>query len=232
MLGSSVRTLHHYDALGLVRPGAVSDAGYRLYDDAALARLQAVLFYRELGFALKDIRDILDAPGFDLTESLTKHRALLLLQRRRLNEMIAMVDNAIQGGTMPRKPVTKADIEALKQQYAQEARERWGHTAAFKESEKRNPTPQQEADAANAGQDIFAAFAELVGSPADAPAVQMLVKRWQDHISAHYYPCTKEILAGLGEMYVADERFQKNLDEHGAGTAALMRDAIRVYCAG
>ena len=228
--GVSIRTLHHYDAIGLVRPSVVSDAGYRLYDAQAIARLQTVLFYKELGFPLKDIARMMDSPGFDMRQSLADHRSLLLLQRERLNQLIALVDATMGGKDMKKIQTTQADIEQAKARYAQEAKERWGHTPEWQAQQSRQPSPQEELSAAQQADAIFADFAALVGAAPDDPAVQALVARWQDHISQHHYPCSKEVLGSLGEMYVADERFTANLDRFGPGTAQLMSDAIRTYC--
>ena len=127
----------------------------------------------------------------------------------------------------------RSEIDRQRDAYAEEARERWGGTDAYAESAKRTAgygkeqwaAIQQEADA------IFTGFAALRGRTPDDPDVQALVARWQAHITAHYYACTKEILAGLGQMYAADERFTQNIDRAGAGTAQLMSDAIAAYCA-
>lgn len=125
---------------------------------------------------------------------------------------------------------TLEDIQQAKAKYAKEVKERWGYTNAYQQSEKAQRTDEQQLSAAQEADAIFAKFAEQVGNDPADDAVQALVKRWQDHITAHHYPCSREILAGLGEMYTADERFTQNLDRFGAGTAQLMRDAIRVYC--
>ncbi len=228
--GVSIRTLHHYDAIGLVRPSVVSDAGYRLYDAQAIARLQTVLFYKELGFPLKDIARMMDSPGFDMRQSLADHRSLLLLQRERLNQLIALVDATMRGKEMKKIQTTQADIEQAKARYAQEAKERWGHTPEWQAQQSRQPSPQEELSAAQQADAIFADFAALVGTAPNDPAVQALVARWQEHISQHHYPCSKEVLGSLGEMYVADERFTANLDRFGPGTAQLMSDAIRTFC--
>lgn len=228
--GVSVRTLRHYDAIGLVKPSALSEAGYRLYDAAALARLQTVLFYRELGFPLADIGRMLSSPGFDLNASLRDHRRVLLMQRRRLDELIDLVDTTMKGETMKPIKTTQADIDKAKELYAAEAKERWGHTPEWQAANSKNLSPQAELTAAQEADAIFAAFAGKVGTSPDDPAVQALVKQWQDHISAHHYPCSKQILASLGEMYVGDARFTANLDRFGPGTAQLMSEAIRVYC--
>ena len=130
------------------------------------------------------------------------------------------------------KPFDTSEIDALREQYAEEAKARWGNTDAYRESTRR-ASKWTEADKARLEKEsgeIFAAFAALVGvDPADA-RVQALVSRWKAFISQSYYNCTNEILAGLGQMYLADERFTKNLDAFGAGTAKLMSEAIAIYC--
>ncbi len=225
-LGVSVRTLRWYDEIGLVKPTAVGENGYRYYDGPALALLQQVLFYRELGLPLKEIGDLLQAPDAARRKALLAHRQLLQLKRARLDDLLRLVDDTLGGTTMTRPTVTQADIDAAKARYADEARARWGHTDAWRASEQRPVT----ADVQQQAEEIFAKFAALRGADPADPALQALVAEWQEHITAHHYPCSKEILAGLGQMYVEDERFTDNLDRHGAGTAKLMAEAIRVYC--
>lgn len=130
------------------------------------------------------------------------------------------------------EPFDTSKIDALREQYAAEAKERWGESEAYQESARRDAgRTKADRDAIQqASEDVIRAFAALVGVNASDARVQSLVQRWQSFITAHYYNCTNEILAGLGQMYVADERFQNNLDAFGAGTAKLMSDAIAVYC--
>ncbi len=231
--GVSIRALHHYDQIGLLQPSEVAESGYRYYDDAAIERLWQILFYRELDFPLAEIGEILDSPSFDRNRALTEHRNLLTQKRERLDRLIELVSNAMKGEqNMEFKPFDTSEIDALREQYAEEAKARWGNTDAYRESTKR-ATQWTEADKkrmeAESGE-IFSGFAALVGTdPADA-RVQALVARWKAFISQSYYNCTNEILAGLGQMYIADERFMKNIDKFGAGTAKLMSDAIAVYC--
>jgi len=231
--GVSIRALHHYDQIGLLRPSAVADSGYRYYDDEAVERLWQILFYRELDFPLHDIAQILSSPGFDRMRALTEHQSLLMQKRERLDQLIGLVSNAMKGEkTVEFKPFDTNEIDAMRDQFAEEAKARWGNTDAYRESAKR-AAKWSEADIkrleAQSGE-IFSDFAALVGTdPADA-RVQALVSRWKAFISESYYSCTDEILAGLGQMYVADERFMKNIDKFGAGTAKLMSDAIAVYC--
>lgn len=231
--GVSIRALHHYDQLGLLQPSEVAESGYRYYDDAAVERLWQILFYRELDFPLAEIGEILSSPSFDRERALMEHRNLLVQKRERLDRLIKLVSSAMKGDTsMEFKPFDTSEIDALREQYAEEAKARWGNTDAYRESTKR-ASKWTEADKARLEKEsgeIFAAFAALGGvDPADA-RVQALVSRWKAFISQSYYNCTNEILAGLGQMYLADERFTKNLDAFGAGTAKLMSEAIAIYC--
>ena len=229
LTGVSVRTLHHYDAIDLLKPTRVTDAGYRLYDDAALRRLHAILLFRELQFSLKEIRAILDAPAFDPQAALEQQIRMLQLQRDRLDALIAHARTIQKTGVIPMSfsafDKTKLD------EYAAEAKERWGGTAAYKEFEQKAQSSEQLTDA---GSDMMAIFAEMGGIRGADPAsreAQKLVGRLQRFITDHYYTCTREILRGLGEMYTADERFMKNIDAAGGeGTAAFARDAIAIYC--
>ena len=232
LAGVSVRTLRWYDEIGLLKPSEVTQAGYRFYDDAAMAALQQILFYRELGVPLEQIGRILSAPEHDRTEALRKHRMLLMMKRQRLDDMLRLVDETIGGITMydERPKPTQADWDAVKNQYAQEAAELWGNTEAFLESREKHKdyTPGQEAQIHAEMEEIFSAFGAC-SDPA-GPEAQALVKRWQAHITKYHYNCTDGILACLGQMYVNDPRFQENLDKYGPGTARKMSDAIAAYC--
>ena len=222
-LGVSVRTLRHYDEIGLVKPTQVGENGYRYYDREAMALLQQVLFYRELGMSLKEIGPLLQAPETQRRKALEAHRHLLELKKHQLEGLLQLVDDTLGGKTMQKPKITQADIDAAKEQYAAEAKERWGHTDAWKQSQGKTPNAAKM-------DEIFQGFAALLGTdPADG-AVQAQVKTWQQFITDNLYPCTDEILAGLGQMYVCDERFTANLDKYGEGTAKLMSDAIKIYC--
>ena len=234
LTGVTERTLRYYDRIGLLHPSGMTESGYRLYDEDALRRLQQIMFFRELGFPLAQIREIMDSPGYDMNEALRRHRLLLIAERDRLNGLIDLAERTLKGeNDMSFDAFDRSEIDRQRDAYAEEARRRWGGTDAYAESEKKTAgygkeqwaAIQQEAD------EIFAAFAALSGHAPDEPDVQALVARWQAHITRNYYACTKEILAGLGQMYTADERFMQSIDRAGAGTAQLMRDAIAVYCA-
>ena len=231
MTGVSVRTLHHYDAIGLLKPAKVTDVGYRLYDDTSLSRLQHILLFRELQFPLKEIKEILDSPGFDPSEALTQQIELLELQYKHIGELISYAREIQKKGSfeMNFNVFDTGEIET----YKAEAKEKWGNTTAYKEyTEKaKNKTDKDFADNADRLMEIFA---ELGALKENAPAykeVQEKIKALQDFITGHYYTCTDEILSGLGEMYVADERMKKNIDKAGGqGTAVFVREAIGVYC--
>lgn len=232
LLGISVRTLHYYDEIGLLSPSRVSEAGYRFYDDRCIEELRRILFLRELDFPLDEIKTILSNPVCDKTGMLINHRDLLRLKRQRLDEMIKQLDETIGGMNVSKQKITAADITAAKEKYAAEVRERWGGTAAYAESEQKRKTQtvQQQADAAGEAKNIFDAFAEIRSTAPESEAAQELVALWQAHITKNHYACTKEILACLGEMYTADERFRENIDQSGEGTAEFMSKAIKAYC--
>ena len=225
--GVSVRTLHHYDAIDLLKPSRVTAAGYRLYDDAALARLQSILLFRELQFPLKDIRAILEHPDFDKREALEEQLKLLTAQRERIDSLIDLARTTLEKGEsyMDFKAFDTSKLE----EYAAEAKARWGDTEAYKAAEQKRGSQNREEQSAS--DNALMAFGKLLGTdPASAEALA-LAKKLQDTISANYYPCSKEILASLGQMYTADERFRENIDRAGgAGTAEFAAQAIRNYC--
>ena len=226
--GVSVRTLHHYDAIGLLRPTAVTEAGYRLYDDTALARLQSILLFRELAFPLKEIKRIMDDPQFDQATALEQQIRLLELQQEHLSRLIDLARETMKTG------VTHMDFTAFDnsklEQYAAEVKERWGNTAAYQESAQRPAADQKDAAAGLMAQ--FARMGRLrTGDPAGQEA-QAAVRELQQFITKHFYTCTPEILAGLGQMYTADDRFRASIDAAGGeGTADFAGKAITVYCA-
>lgn len=227
--GLSIRALHHYDAIGLLKPSAVTEAGYRLYDEKALERLQTVLMFRELGFALKEIKKLLDDPGFDREAALSDHIEMLRLQRKHIDGLIAAATKMLKGENAGFSAFDRKEME----QYAEEARKRWGGTEAYAQSLKKTEGRSAEAQKSIADglMNELAAFGKLKRSGADSKEAQSAVKALQAYITEHYYTCTDEILAGLGQMYTADERFRANIDAHGGeGTAAFVSEAIRLYC--
>ena len=222
--GISVRTLHHYDAVGLLHPTRVTDAGYRLYDDAALQRLQTILLFRQLQFPLKQIREILDSPHFDPIDALEDQIRLLQMQREHLDNLILHARQIQKTGVIP-MDFKAFDVKKI-ESYAAEAKAKWGNTDAYREYEQRGK--QDMGDALMA---VFAKIGKLRDLEPASAEVQAMVKQLQDFISGNYYTCTKQILQGLGQMYVADERFKENIDRAGgAGTAEFVARAIEIYC--
>ena len=235
MAGVSIRTLHHYDAIGLLKPAQLTGAGYRLYDEASLRRLQSILLLRELEFPLKQIGALLASPDFDPQAALEEQIRLLQLRLAHTQRLIDLARSLQQGGSTIMPTDFTAFDKAEQQQYAREALERWGGTDAYKEySQKQKAAPAGSMDAA--GKQLLALLAELGGCRAGGPqsaAAQQKVAQLQAFITAHYYTCTDEILQGLGRMYTADERMRRNIDAAGGeGTAAFAGAAIEAYCAG
>ena len=229
--GVTVRALHWYDEIGLLPPQAVTEAGYRLYGEESLSRLQLILLLRELEFPLKDIKAMLDARDFDLTSALSAQITLLNKKKEHLDGLIAHA-RALIGSENEMKDFKAYDKSKLKA-YEQEAKRAWGDTAAYKEYERKTQG-QSEADMENAADGLMAIFADFGKikdqSPA-SPEAQAQVKTLQDYITGHYYTCTKEILSGLGQMYASGGEMTENIDKAGGkGTAVFAANAIQVYC--
>lgn len=232
LFGISVRTLRYYDEIGLVKPLEISDSGYRYYGENEISKLQQVMFYRELELSLKEIAHIFDSPDYDSRQALEKHLEMLKLKRRHIDGLIGLVTERLGGTYMSDIKTTVKQIEETKAKYAKEARERWGNTPEYKQSEEKAASMNADDcnDMAKDMDRIFSALAEIKDSdPADEKALS-LVKEWQKHITRFYYNCTDEILSSLGEMYTADERFKANIDRYGEGTAEFLSKAIKAYC--
>lgn len=234
LAGVSVRTLHYYDEIGLLSPSMVSETGYRYYDELALERLQQILFYRELDFPLKDIVEIMNAPDYKKEDALKRQWELLKLKRKRLDKLIGLLDANLKGGdnTMSFKEFDRSAIEEAKSKYAGEVKAKWGNTDAYVQSKKKSDQYSKEdwARVMSKSDEIMKKFATRVDESPESKEVQNLVEEWRNFITESYYDCTVEILRGLGEMYVADERFMKNIDKFGDGTAEIMSKGIQVYC--
>ena len=231
LTGVSVRTLHHYDAIGLLKPTRVTDAGYRLYDDTALRRLQTILLFRELQFPLKEIKGILDSPEFDPKDALEQQIHLLELQRQHLDALISHARNIQMTGVtlMDFSPFDRSELE----EYTAQAKAKWGKTEAYKEFEQKTAgqTPAQMQDAGDALMDIFAQIGAIRHTSPASEEAQGLVAKLQGFITDHYYTCTKQILLGLGQMYIAGDSMTENIDKAGGeGTAEFTHQAIEIYC--
>ena len=209
LTGITVRTLHYYDEIGLLKPSEITEAGYRLYSREDLEILQQILFFRELDFPLSQIKEIMNNPNYDKEEALKKQKELLIQQRQRIEGLIKLIEKRIEGdNNMSFKEFDMNEIEENKKKYAKEVKERWGTSKAYEESEKKTSSYNKEkwGDINQETSEIFKGFAELRNSDPGSEEVQELVRRWQKYITDNFYTCTNEILSGLGLMYVEDER--------------------------
>ena len=234
LAGVSVRTLHHYDAIGLLVPGARTAAGYRVYTDSDLLRLQQILIGRELGLPLEDIGRALDDPAFNLREALLAQREQLEQRARETANMIAALDAALALVTEPgreRRMDQLFDGFAVSRRYEAEARERWGNTDAYKEGARRTKRYttedwtrlREESDA------IYSDAAALMkaGRVAVDEKVLDVAERHRLWIDRWFYPCSSEMHQALASMYESDARFAAAIDEHSPGLTTFLVAAIR-----
>ncbi|MBQ8000040.1 MAG: MerR family transcriptional regulator [Ruminococcus sp.] len=234
LTGVSVRTLHYYDEVGLLKPAEVDgNNGYRFYDETSLERMQEILFYRELDFPLKSISEILSSPNYDKRQALKSQKKLLILKKERLERLIDAIDLAEKGQTIM-TAFDNTDFKTARKQYEAEAKQKWGNTEAFQEFESKTAgyTEKTWQSTASGIDAILAKFSECKdsGCTPDSAQAQALVRELQDFITQNFYTCTDEILKGLGTMYVSDERFKDNIDKHGSGTAEFISKSIGIYC--
>ncbi len=231
LTGVSIRALHHYDKIGLLHPAEVSDAGYRLYDDTDLERLQSILLFKELQFSLKEIQKILDSPCFDRGQALEQQITLLEMKKEQLQNLIDLA-RGIKTIGVNHMDFTAFDTRKM-DEYAKQAKAFWGHTAEYQEYEEKSKGRTKEEDQ-KIGVGLMAIFSELGAKKEQHPEdreVQQLVRKLQDYISQHYYTCSKEILSSLGCAYAAGDSMTKNIDAAGGeGTAEFASRAIQIYC--
>ena len=232
--GVTVRTLHHYEEIGLLVPAGRSAAGYRLYDDADCERLSRILYYRELGFPLDGIATLLDDPRQDRYEHLERQHTLLRERLARIQAMVASLEREMEAQMTGYNLTAEEKLEVFGDfdpaQYEDEARERWDGTDAWTQSQERAKSYgkedwkriQAEMDRLNG----LLVNAMGAGTPATSPAVMALAEEHRQHISRWFYDCSHEMHRGLGAMYVDDPRFTANIDKTAPGLAAYLREAI------
>ena len=229
--GVSVRTLHHYDQIGLLKPTEVTEAGYRLYDDAALDKLYMILVYRELGLSLNEIGSILDAPDYDRNRVL-EHQIKLMQERiEKLQNRISFARGMLMLG------VKYMDFEGFDpkkiDQYSQQAKVLYGKTEAYKEFEQKskNRTAEQEKDLGAQVMELFAKLGKLRPCAPDSEAAQNWAKELQAFFTEHFYTCTPQILKGLAESYAGGGSMTENIDKVGGeGTGSFAKLVIEEYC--
>ena len=229
----SVRTLRHYDKIGLLKPSGRSEAGYRLYSDDDLARLQQIMLFRELEFSLADIGAILDSPGFDRDKALDQQIELLELRREHIGNLIGMAKalRGREGSTLEFDPFDTSKLD----EYAEQAKASWGKTPQWKEYEdKWAGRPKEEQVAMGKSlMELFVPFGRMSAEGADPSCEEALaqVAKIQAFIAENYYDCTNEILAGLGQAYGRGGNFTRNINAAaGPGAAEFAAAAVGAYC--
>jgi len=226
--GVSIRALHYYDSVGLLKPAEVTESGYRLYGEKELYRLQTILLYKEIGLSLADIKAIIDNPDFDFNTAIKNHIEMLKLRRNHIDELIIHASKMLKGENADFKVFDRKIME----NYAKEVKERWGETESFKESAQKlkDKSEDEKSLIADGLMDIFKKFGEIKGTSPESEKAQNAVKELKNYITENYYNCTNEILQGLSQMYVLDKRFRENIDNAGGeGTAEFVREAISAY---
>lgn len=240
MAGITVRTLHHYDEIGLLVPSERRANGYRYYTDADLQRLQHVLIFKELGFSLDAIQSIIDEAPAERRNALMTQRELLKGELRKTTAVIRAIENAIQalegGGHMDSNKMFDGFDEFQNKEYAEEAKQRWGDTDAYKESTRRTKQYSRDdwARIKAESEAITRRMADLMlaGRPADDAEVKALAEQHRLHIDRWFYPCGHTMHVALGEMYVADPRFTETYDKVSKGLAQYLSNAIKANAAG
>jgi DNA-binding transcriptional MerR regulator len=232
LTGISVRTLHHYDEIGLLVPDQTTEAGYRVYSEDNLELLQQILFFRELGFPLKRIKEIITDPSFNRLEALELHRKLLLEKRSRLDTMLTTLDKTIQHSRGEIHMTNKEKFEGFdfsNNPYEQEARERWGDEAVDQSKGKLGGMSKQDQKAIGSAMgEIYQRLAALRHGTPESDEAQAAIKEWYVFLNK-IGTYSLEAFRGLGQMYVDDVRFTKNIDKFGEGLAVFMRDCMAVY---
>ncbi|MCF6735371.1 MerR family transcriptional regulator [Blastococcus sp. KM273129] len=239
LAGVTVRTLHHYDRIGLLRPSGRTSAGYRRYAPADLDRLHQVLLYRELGFPLEEVAALLDDPSADPAEHLRRQHRLLRDRLERTQAMVAAVEKEMEARDMGIDLTPEERFEVFgehdPERYEAEVRERWGETDAYAESKRRTAAYAKEdwLRIKAEGEDLEARFAAALadGAPADSERAMDLAEEHRQHIGRNFYDCPPEMHAGLGRMYVEDERFTAHYERIAPGLARYVGTAVEANAA-
>lgn len=231
LTGVSIRTLHYYDSIGLLRPTQTTESGYRLYDDAALERLQCILLFRELQFPLKEIKKILESPSFDRNKALDQQIELLRLRKEHIENLIDLA-RGIQMIGVKTLDFSAFDTKKI-DDYAAQAKATWGTTDAYREFEEKSKHRTKEEEQLLSGEimDIFKEFGSIRTMDPASEQPQHLVGKLQAFITNHFYTCTPEILQSLGAMYGGGGSMTENIDKAGGeGTAEFTQRAINLFC--
>jgi len=239
LAGVTVRTLHHYHEIGLLAPSGRSDAGYRHYADADLERLQRILFYRELGFGLDEIKEVMTDGAVDASAHLRRQHAMLRERIRRLDRMVIAVEKALEARSMGINLTPEERFEVFgdfdPDQHAAEVEERWGDSDAYRESTRRargytkDDWQRIKAEGKAAVDTVLAAM--NAGRPADSEEAMEGAEMHRLQIDRNFYPCSYQMQVGLAEMYLADPRFTATYEKIAPGLAQYLHDAIKANAA-
>lgn len=235
LAGVSVRTLHYYDEIGLLKPSKVGANGYRYYDDDALLRLQQILFYREIGLELMQIREILDSPDFDLVTALRSHRTVLEQKINRLQNLVSTVDSTIMhlvgGVDMSKKRLFKGFSKEKQKQYEREARLQYGPENVNESVKRWNSYGKKKQEAImEEGGEIYLDLVKAMkaGKSAQSKTVREILQRWHEHIRYFYEP-TLDILRGLGQLYNTDPEFMAFFQRIDPDLPPYLQETISQY---
>ncbi len=232
LTGVSIRALQYYDRIGLLHPAEYTEAGYRLYDEAALETLQQILLFRELEFPLKDIQQIIQSPSFDRKKALEQQIELLQMKKERLEKLIELARGIQATGGKKHMDFSAFDTKKM-DEYAARAKASWGATPEYHEYEQKSKgrTPAENREL---GERMMQIFAEIGAGKNEDPAserAQALIRKLRDFITEHYYTCSDQVLLGLGQMYAAGDEMTGNIDRYGGeGTAVFTNAAIQAFC--
>lgn len=233
LAGISVRTLHHYDDIGLLHPSNITESGYRLYSQKDLQVLQQILFFKELDFPLKQIKTIISNPSYNQEEALRLQRNMLLNKREHIDSMLQTIDKTIndmkgEGNMSNKERFSFTNVDFTNNPYEQEARELWGNKVV---DESKNQFKKLKQDDSKLGEEFDSLYKELAEVRDQSPKskqAQILIGKWYGYLNkiGNY---SLDAFKGLGQMYVADERFTENIDQYGEGLAQFMCEAMSVY---
>jgi MerR family transcriptional regulator, thiopeptide resistance regulator len=239
LAGVTVRTLHHYDEIGLLHPSTRSGAGYRRYSAQDLARLQRILAYRELGFSLEETTKLLDDPSVDELEQLRQQHALMAGRRSRLENIITAIEKTMEARRVGIQLTPQEMLEVFQgfdpTQYTEEAESRWGDSDAYRESVRRTSSYTKDdwlrikAEADDLSTRLAAALTRTL--PPDSPEAMDLAEEHRQQITRWFYECSYDVHRGLADLYVADERFAANYERYAAGLTQFLHDAIHANAA-
>jgi len=235
LAGVSVRTLHYYDQIDLLKPARIAENGYRQYDDAGLMRLQQILFYRELDFKLKDIKELLDAPDFEQVSALEDHWDALWARLARTERLIKTVEDTIQHlkgeKEMSKKALFKGFSEEEQSAYAKQAEQQYDAETVRESNRKwKNYSAEKKQAILDEGNQVYEDMIAAMPKGADSPEVQAIVERWRQHMDYFWTPNLDQLL-GLATMYGENPAFKKNFDSMHSDLADFMREAVEIYVA-